>query len=127
MYKSIGSSYYKLKHLPKINESYLIYGPLWILQLWLNATFEPKLHITKSKALLEETDCRSIEGTRFALVTPYDSPSQITFMKYINLFLESKTFLSTMAHFVDICVELTWFRNRFPSVTSEATAMSNFV
>lgn len=93
LYQPLGNASYKLKHLPEINKSYLISGPLWLLQLQLNYTFEPKLHITESKALLEETDCRSIEGTKLALVTPYDNPLQITFMKYINLFLESKNFV----------------------------------
>lgn len=87
--------------------------------------FEPKLHITSSKALAEENDCRSIEGTRLALATPYDTPSEITFMKYINLFLESKAFVSTMAHFVDRCVGPTWLQNRFPGVTTLVVAMSN--
>lgn len=80
------------RNTSKKNKSYLISDPLWLLQFWLNATFEPKLHIIESKALLEETDCRSIEGTRLALVTPYNNLSQITFMKYNNLFLESKNF-----------------------------------
>lgn len=88
---------------------------------------ELRLHITESKALLEEVDCKSIEGTRLALVTPYDNPYQITFMKYINLFLESTTFVSTMTHFVDRCISPTWFQNRFTGVTLEATTMSKSV
>ncbi|KAI5397383.1 hypothetical protein KIW84_063265 [Lathyrus oleraceus] len=80
-----------------------------------------------SKALLEETDCRSIEGTRLALVTPHDKPSEITFMKYKNLFLEIKTFVSTMTLFADRCFGPSWFRNRFLDVTPSAAAMSNSV
>lgn len=109
LYQSLGNAYYKLKHLPETNKSYLASDPLWLLQLWLNATFEPKLHIIGSKALLKETDCRSIEGTTLAIITPYGNPSQITFMKYINLFLESTTFFLTMAPFVDRCFGPTWF------------------
>lgn len=82
IYQSLGNASYRLRHLPETNKSYLLSNPLWLLQLWLSATFEPKLHVTQSKDLLEEPDCRSIEGTRLALVTP----SEITFMKYINMF-----------------------------------------
>lgn len=47
----------------------------------------------------------------------YDTPSRITFMKYIKLFVESTTFASTMAPFVDRCVGPSWFKNRFPGVS----------
>lgn len=50
-----------------------------------------------SKYLMEENNCRSIEGTRLSLTTPYDTPLEITFIKYINVSLESKIFVSTMA------------------------------
>lgn len=49
LYQSIGDASYKLKHLPETNKSYLLSGPLWFLQLWLNAMFKPKLHVTKKK------------------------------------------------------------------------------
>ena len=75
-----------------------------------------------SKALMEENDCRSIEGTTLALTTPYDTPSEITFVKYINLFLDSKTFVSTMESFVDRYVE-----NKFLGVTPSVVAMQNYV
>lgn len=101
IYQSLGTSYHKLKHLPETNRKYLFSGPLWLLQLWLNATFKPRLQITISKALMVETDARSIEGTKLALITPQDIPLQITFMKYINFFLYTKTFVSTMAPFVN--------------------------
>lgn len=127
LYQSLGNASYKLKHLPETNKSYPVSGSLWLLQLWLNAIFEPKLHITKSKALLEEIDCKSIKGTILSLVTYYDNHSQINFMKCINLFLESTTFVSTMAHFVDRCFGPTWFPNMSLGVTSEAAAMLNFV
>lgn len=48
-------------------------------------------------------------------------------MKYINLFLESKTFVSTMASFMDMCFGPSWFQNRFPGVTPSVVATSNSV
>lgn len=75
LYQALGHFSYKLKHLLETNKSYLISGPLWILKLSLSATFKPKLHVTQSRALLEETDSRSIKGTKLYLVTPYDNPS----------------------------------------------------
>lgn len=76
---------------------------------------------------MEENDCRGIEGTRLSLTTPYDTPSEMTFMKYINIFLESITFVSIMTPFVDRCVDPTWFQNWFPDVTPSTATMSNFV
>lgn len=49
--QSLGNTSYKLKHLPETNNSFLIPGPLWLLQLSLSATFEPKLHVTQSNIL----------------------------------------------------------------------------
>lgn len=76
---------------------------------------------------MEENDCRSIEGTRLSLTTPYDTPSDITFMKYINMFLELKTFVSTKAPFVDRRVGPTWFWNRFLGVTPPDAAILNSI
>lgn len=69
LYQLLGIASYKSKHLPKTNKSYLMSGPLWLLQLWLSVAFEPKLHLSQLKVLLEETDCKSIKGIKLALVT----------------------------------------------------------
>lgn len=62
-----------------------------------------------------------------AWITPQETPSQKILLKYINLFLESTIFYSTMAHFVDRCVDPSWFRNRFPGVSPSTIVTSNFV
>lgn len=56
---------------------------------------------------------------------PYDTPSRITFMKYIELFVESTIFVSTMAPFVDQCVGPSWFRNIFPGMSLSTPTMLN--
>lgn len=127
LYQSLGKASYKWKHLPETNKLFLLTGPLWLLQLWLNATFEPKLQITEYQALIEQTGCRTIEGTRLAFNTPHDTSSRITFMKYIELFVESATFVSAMAPFMDRCVGTSWFRNIFSGVSPSTAAMSNSV
>lgn len=53
LYQLLGNASYKLKHLLEIKKWYLISYSLWMLQLWLNTTLEPKLHIAESKALLK--------------------------------------------------------------------------
>lgn len=74
LYQSLGEASYKLKHLPETNKSYLFSSRLWLLQIWLNATFEPKLHITESLTLIEQTGGIAIEDTRLGLTTPYGTP-----------------------------------------------------
>lgn len=48
-------------------------------------------------------------------------------MKCINLFLETKNFISTMAPFVGRHVGPSWFTNLFPGVSLAAVAISNAV
>ncbi|KAI5438956.1 hypothetical protein KIW84_024619 [Lathyrus oleraceus] len=123
--KSLGEASYKLKHLSETKKSYLVSSPLWLFQLFLNSTFEPKLHVTVSPTIIAQNDARAIEGTKLALITPQETPLHRIFMKYIDLFLELTVFTSTMSPFVDCLVGPSWFR--FPCVSPLAAAMSNLV
>lgn len=40
LYQSLGEASYKLKQLPETSKSFLLSGPLWLLQLWPNARFD---------------------------------------------------------------------------------------
>ena len=48
-------------------EKLLVSGPMWQLQFWLNATFEPKM-----KLGIPATMPRVVEGIRLNLLTPKD-------------------------------------------------------
>lgn len=75
LYQLPGETSYILKHLLEIIKSFLASGPLWLLQLWLNTTFKPKLQIATSRALIVYDDCKTIEGTILALTTPQETHS----------------------------------------------------
>lgn len=78
-----------------IERSYLnslqIGGPIWLLQLWLNATFVPTLHSDIPSSIIV-----GAKGSRLALITPGDGETllQQTFEKYTFMFYKSKTFVS---------------------------------
>ena len=57
----------------KADTNRLLAGPYWLLQLWLNATFEPSLR-TFGTVDEEDPDIlnRNIEGTKLLKVTLYD-------------------------------------------------------
>lgn len=129
LYQSLGYASYKLKHLPNNTKSkyFLVLGPFWLLQLWLNSTFEPRLHITQSQALMKETEGRDIEGTRLTLLTPQENLVSSILLKYIKLFLATKFFDATMAPFVDRLVGPSWLRNKFPGSSPSIVTMWNAV
>lgn len=60
---------------------------------------------------------RPIEGVRLALTTCQEIPNKTLFMKYINMFSETTTFVLGMAPFADRNFGPTWFTNPFPSVS----------
>ena len=69
LYESISNGVTQLKVIGN-RASLLLSGPFWLLQIWLNATFEsflPQKNIINEKAprILN----RRVEGTRLALLT----------------------------------------------------------
>ena len=77
----------------------LLYGPFWLLQLWLNTTFEsflPRKNKINEKAL--EILNRRVKGTKLVLLTPTDEGKQFqkAFTSFVMMFAERKEFVSTM-------------------------------
>lgn len=95
LYKLLGTSCHKI-----IRQSYLnslqIGGPIWLLQLWLNATFMPILHPETHSNMIF-----GVEGARLTHTTLDNGEIilQETSKKYVYMFYKSKTFVSTMAPF----------------------------
>jgi hypothetical protein len=105
-------------------------GPFWLLQLWLNATFEAELELFLPGDYEEEARKRQIEGTRLARLTPLPLGLNYEnlFLKYFNIFLNLKTFKETYAPFIERKIGPSWFVLPFPPLPEfEEFAMSQWL
>src|ERR1044072_205201 len=101
-------------------EKLLVSGPMWLLQFWLNATFEPKM-----KLGVPDTMPRAVEGIRLNLLTPEDKDLSAAdaFNFYFKMFSQQKQFVSTMAPFATRRYGPELFRRSFPPTKSEEEAV----
>lgn len=97
-------------------------GPLWILQHWLNSTFEYQLGYPVLECIMRLNEDRPIEGPRLALTTCQETPKKHLFMKYLNMFIEADKFAPGMASFVDRTFSPKWFKDLFPGGSPQAAA-----
>src|SRR3954468_3644388 len=87
LYESLGEASDLIKNYT--TGSLLFAGPFWLLQLWLNATFEAHLPY---KGSVDEEDMtiknRTVEGTRLAYLTPKEESRKLheTFPAYMMMF-----------------------------------------
>eukprot|EP00256_Glycine_max_P057359 XP_014625186.1 uncharacterized protein LOC102664612 [Glycine max] len=91
---------------------------MWLLQLWLNATFEQEMGLIIPQDYAEEVANRSIEGQRALRLTPktFDQNPQKLFLKYMKIFLSFDKFLPQHAPFISREVGPAWFTDDFPAV-----------
>src|SRR4051812_306229 len=107
--------------------SLLFAGPLWLLQLWLNATFEAHLPF---RGVVNEEDLniknRTVEGTRLALITPKEETGKLRehFLAYVMMFAKCYQFSPSMAPFVQRAVGPKWFTRRFPAMSPDQQTKS---
>lgn len=126
LYESLSDRVAQLKNLGD-KGNLLLSGPFWLLQLWLNATFEANL---TSKGLIDENvegiRHRRVEGPRLAQLTPRDEGQtlQPTFMSYIMMFANRHTFTSSVAPFTFRKVGPKWFIRTFPSLSKKQETKS---
>nr|KYP45955.1 hypothetical protein KK1_032450 [Cajanus cajan] len=81
-------------------------GPLWLLQLWLNAILEKKLSLTSSFAPVCE-----LEGARLTTLTPRKH-SVDNFSKYISTILNFDKFTEDLAPFIrPTLIGPSWLRH----------------
>ncbi|KAL5130511.1 hypothetical protein HKD37_12G033556 [Glycine soja] len=101
LYESLGEACDDLKK-SKDGSSFLVSGPMWLLQLWLNATFEQEMGLIIPQDYAEEVANRSIEGQRTLRLTPksLNQSSQKLFLKYMRIFLSFDKFLPQHAPFI---------------------------
>jgi hypothetical protein len=63
LYEAIGDACDDIK-ASKDGSLFLVSGPIWLLQLWLNATFEEELGFIVLSNYAEEVANRMVEGGR---------------------------------------------------------------
>lgn len=101
LYESLSDGITQLKNLGE-KGNLLLFGPFWLLQLWLNATFEASL---PNKSLVdeevEEVRNMRVKGIRLAQLTPSDEGKSLrpTLMSYVMMFAKLHEFTSNMAPF----------------------------
>jgi hypothetical protein len=96
--------------------TFLAAGPFWLLQLWLNATFEKELEFYLPGDYEAEARKRQIEGTRLVRLVPLPLGLNYeqSFLKYFNVFLSLKTFKEEHAPFIQRIIGPSWFVQPFP-------------
>jgi hypothetical protein len=98
--------------------TFLAAGPFWLLQLWLNATFEKELEFYLPGDYEVEARRRQVEGTRLVRLVPLPLGLNYeqSFLKYFNVFLSLKTFKEEYAPFVKRIIGPSWFVQPFPAL-----------
>lgn len=114
LYQALGLTTLKLKLLPNTPNTLNLSSPLWLLQHWLNATFEYQLGYPVSECIMRLNEDRPIGGARLALTTCQETANKHLFMKYLNMFIEADKFAHGMAPFPDRNFGLKWFKDPFP-------------
>jgi hypothetical protein len=86
IYEAIGNSCDDIK-ASKEGTPFLVSGPIWLLQLWLNATFETKMGLLVPSDHQKEVDERLVEGGRLFRLSPssLEQNTQRFFMNYESL------------------------------------------
>ncbi|XP_057425834.1 uncharacterized protein LOC130719219 [Lotus japonicus] len=92
-----------------------VVGPLWLLQLWLNAVFESFLPAKKTFPVISNT---RIDAHRLETLTPpYDaSDFEADFKKYFSMFLELKHYRSSFAPYSKPTYGPRWLRYSYPNL-----------
>lgn len=62
----------KIHNCLKPKSKFMVSGHMWLLQLWLNSTFEHSLKFTIPYGLTKQIESRRVDATRLALITLED-------------------------------------------------------
>jgi hypothetical protein len=116
LYEAMGNASDAIK-ASKNGSTFSVAGPIWLLQLWLNATFETELGLIVPSDYQKEVDEREVEGQRLARLAPrsLDQDSRRLFLKHMKMFLNFDKFLPRHAPFVERKYGAAWFVEEFPA------------
>jgi hypothetical protein len=114
LYEAMGNASDAIK-ASKDGSKFTVVGPIWLLQLWLNATFETELGLIVPSDYQQEVDDREIEGQRLARLVPrsLDQDCRNLFLKYMKMFLNFDQFLPCHAPFIERKYGAAWFTEDF--------------
>jgi hypothetical protein len=116
LYEAMGNASDAIK-ASKDGSKVSIAGPMWLLQLWLNATFETELGLIVPSDYQQEVDEREIEGQMLVRLAPrsLDQDTGRLFMRHMKMFLNFDKFLPRHAPFVERKHGAAWFIEDFPA------------
>ena len=117
LYESLSEGVAQLKDLGT-KGNLLLSGPFWLLQLWLNASFEASL---PNKGTVEEgaeeIKDRRVEGTRLVQLTPSEEGQSLRplFLGFVRMLAKRHEFTPSMAPFAERKYGPEWFTRPFPT------------
>ncbi|WJX45812.1 hypothetical protein P8452_32665 [Trifolium repens] len=116
LYEAMGNTSDAIK-ASKDGSKFSVAGPMWLLQLWLNATFEMELGLIVPSDYQVEVGGREVEGQRLVRLAPrsLDQDSQRLFIRHMKMFLNFNQFLPRHAPFVERKYGAAWFVEDFPA------------
>jgi hypothetical protein len=116
LYEAMGNASDAIK-ASKDESKFSVAGPMWLLQLWLNATFETELGLIVPSDYQEEVDGREVEGQRLVRLAPrsLDQDNRRLFIRHMKMFLNFSKFLPRHAPFVERKYGAAWFVEDFPA------------
>ncbi|XP_050874941.1 uncharacterized protein LOC127078535 [Lathyrus oleraceus] len=126
LYESLGERVTTLKNT-RTKGNLIFSGPFWLLQLWLNASFEVCLP-THNPIDADAVEVRNkrVEGTRLEMLTPRNEGRNLqqSFTNYVMMFAKRYNFTPTMAPFAFRTYGPDWFTRKFPYPSKDKEAES---
>jgi hypothetical protein len=116
LYDSLGQASDMLKKTDK-GSQLAFSGPIWLLQLWLNATFEPNFKLFLPTHMESSVASRQSEGARLALLRHRETnlTTRQLFTFYFKTLLEFDEITPKNTPFVKRAIGPAWFRRPFPA------------
>lgn len=101
IYESLGEGVTALKNI-QTKGNILLSGPFWLMQLWLNASFEaylPTHNLIDADAVVVNN--RRVKGTHLEILTPSDEGRNLqqSFTNYVMMFAKRYNFTPAMTPF----------------------------
>jgi hypothetical protein len=116
LYDSLGQASDLLKKTDKGSQLTLS-GPIWLLQLWLNATFESNFKLFLPTHMESSVASRQSEGARLALLRHRETnlTTRQLFFHYFKALLAFDEITPKNTPFVKRTIGPAWFRRPFPA------------
>ncbi|KAK2414651.1 serine/threonine-protein phosphatase 7 long form protein [Trifolium repens] len=128
LYDSLGQASDMLKKIEK-GSQLSFSGPVWLLQLWLNATFESNFKLFLPSYMEPSVASRQSEGARLALLRYRETnlSTRQLFLHYFKTLLEFDEITPKNTPFVKRTVGPDWFKRPFPATNPNEEEDTNNV